>query len=578
MRVPKFIAACLFACSTCFGGYKPTSELEQKTHRVAVETVCRAAIDIGSRATKLCVAHVDKETGRTSQILFGEEFPILVGHDLKERNDGTLGDKILLDVENQIRKYRDLALQLGAEKVSGIATAVFRESTNGRAFIDRVSKDLGVDLRVISQQEEGNIGFLTAVAASEKDSNDVIAWDSGGASFQISYLDGEKLSVYNGPWGDSKVLAEMVSTVQEREFTSASSANPATIDDVKELCEIIKQEFPPISSSLQSKIKELDGRVVGIGGGTSIFDMATIALGKNIFDKAEVWSVIESLVGKTDEELSDFPQKTMLLPKLALLYSVMDYFGINSVQSCHAIGSTLGMFMDQNYWISKPQMQVNFYFLRHGETWANRLQIAQGVLNDDRATLTPEGIQVAEQEAKTFSNYLKNNSILIDGIYISPKKRTNQTAQVFLNHFTPGFIDEAAQAFGPQPWGELDGQPLNTIVPGTGYTAVEYAYINRDWKPASSAEFPASESVNETAKRALKGICEVYSELSKNGPMKNRSIVVVTHSDVIKPLLEYITGSLPKGRIPNCRVYQLKMSGIDSLTLSPRMEFIKTIE
>lgn len=227
---------------------------------------------------------------------------------------------------------------------------------------------------------------------------------------------------------------------------------------------------------------------------------------------------------------------------------------------------------------SEPQMQVNFYFLRHGETWANRLQIAQGALNDDRAALTPEGIQMADQEAKTFSNYLENNSILIDGIYISPTRRTHQTAQVFLNYFTPGFINEAAHAFGPQPWGELDGQPLSTIVPGTGYTAVEYAYINRDWKPAPSAEFPVSESVNETVKRALKGICEIYSELKKNDPMKTWSVVVVTHSDVIKPLLEYVTGSLPKGRIPNCRVYQFKMSDIDSVTLSPRMEFIKTIE
>lgn len=578
MRVPKFIAACLFACSTCFGGFKPPSELEQKTYKVAAKTVCRAAIDIGSCSTKLCIALVDKETGRTSQILFGEEFPILVGHNLKERNDGTLGDKILLDIENQVRKYHDLALQLGAEKVSGIATAVFRKSTNGRAFIDRVSRDLGVDIRVISQQEEVNIGFLTAVTASEKDSNDVIAWDSGGTSFQISYHDGEKLSVYKGPWGGPRVVAEMVSTVQGREFTSTSSANPATIDDVKALCEIIKQGLPPISSGLQSKIQELDGSFVAIGGGTSIFDMAKIALGKNIFDKSEVWSVIESLVDKTDEELSGFPEKTMLLPKLTLLYSVMDYFGINSVQNCHAIGSTLGMFMDQNYWDNEPKMQVNFYFLRHGETWANRLQIAQGALNDDRATLTPEGIQVAEQEAKTFSTYIENNNILIDGVYISPTKRTNQTAQIFLNHFTPGFINEAAHAFGPQPWGELDGQPLNTIVPGTGYTAVEYAYINRDWKPAPSAEFPASKSINETAKRTLQGLCEVYTELKKNGSIKNRSIVVVTHSDVIRPLLEYITGSLPKGGIPNCRVYQFKMSDIDSVTLSPRMEFIKTIE
>jgi exopolyphosphatase/guanosine-5'-triphosphate,3'-diphosphate pyrophosphatase len=365
MRIINFIVACLFVCSTCFGGYSPSYELEQKTHRVAVETVCRAAIDIGSGSTKLCVALVDKETGRTSQILFGEEFPILVGHDFKERKDGTLGNKILQDVENKIRDYRDLALQLGAEKVCGVATAVFRESSNGRAFIDRLSRDLGVDLRVISQQEEGNIGFLTAVAASGSDSNDVIAWDSGSASFQISYCDNEeKLSVYKGPLGGSKVLAEMVSTIQGHEFTSTSSANPATIDDVKGLCKLIQQALPLISNDLQDKIQALNGSVVAIGGGTSLFDMAKIALGKNIFNKEEVWSAIESLVDKTDEELSDYPEQAMLIPKLALLYSVMDYFGFNTVQNYQAIGSTLGMFMDKKYWNNEPKVAAMKVFLQ----------------------------------------------------------------------------------------------------------------------------------------------------------------------------------------------------------------------
>lgn len=345
MRIRNFIAVCLLACSTCLG-----SKQEEKNSGIAVKTVCRAAIDIGSGSTKLCVAYVDEETGRVDQIVFGEEFPILVGHDLKERNDGRLGSKILQDVENQVRKYRDLAVQLGAEKVSGVATAVFRESINGRAFIDRISKDLGVDLRVISQEEEGNIGFLTAVACSGKEREEIISWDSGGASFQISYSDGEKLSVYKGAWGSSKVLAEMVSTVQGREFTSTSTANPSTIDDVKALCKIIKQSLPPVSKGLENKIHELEGNVVAIGGGRSIFDIAKIALGKRVFSKKEVWSAIESLAGKTDEELSNFPEERMVISRLALLYSVMDHFRINSVHSFYAVGSTLGMFMDQHYW------------------------------------------------------------------------------------------------------------------------------------------------------------------------------------------------------------------------------------
>jgi exopolyphosphatase/guanosine-5'-triphosphate,3'-diphosphate pyrophosphatase len=343
MRVPSFIIAWLLVWSACFADQ---------------DTVCRAAIDIGSGCTKLCVAVVDIETGRTNQILFGEEYPIHLGLDLKERKDGTLSDKILLDLEEQVRRYRNLAWYLGAEKIVGIATAVFREATNGRAAIEKINRNLGSNIRVIPQEEEGNIGFLTAVAASGKECHEVIAWDSGGASFQITYRDGEKLSVYKGAWGGSKVVAEMIQTVQGREFTATISANPATVDDVIALCEIIKQTLPPVSSGLQNKLQELDGSVVGLSGGTSIFDMARIALGKDVFNKEEVWSAIESLAGKTDEELIDYPERKYVMPKFALLYTVMDHFGINSVQCCSAIGSTLGMFMEKSYWEEERQQSA----------------------------------------------------------------------------------------------------------------------------------------------------------------------------------------------------------------------------
>lgn len=215
--------------------------------------------------------------------------------------------------------------------------------------------------------------------------------------------------------------------------------------------------------------------------------------------------------------------------------------------------------------------KIEFYILRHGETWANREQIAQGALNNYKATLTLEGMQVADKEAAIFANYLNENHISIDKVYVSPAIRTNQTAQMFLQYFTPSFIDRSAKAFGPQPWGILDGQSLNTIVTETGDKAVDYAYINRDWKPASCEEFPESESVNETTQRVLLGISDVYQKLIAIDPAKEWTVVIVTHSDTIKPLLEYITGELPKGRIPNCKVHRISMSGLDESTRLPQL-------
>lgn len=220
--------------------------------------------------------------------------------------------------------------------------------------------------------------------------------------------------------------------------------------------------------------------------------------------------------------------------------------------------------------------QVDFYFLRHGQTWANVDEVAQGTLNDERATLTPNGLEAAIVEAKIFDDYICSNEIHIDHMYISPARRTLQTAEQFLVYFKPDYIDFANKPFGPQPWGELEGQSYLDIVPGTEFAASEYAYINRDWKPAPCEEYPESESVNETAKRTLQGICGVYSNLLEIDPKKKWIVVVVTHSDIIKPIMEYITGEFP-AKIPNCKVYHIQMSGIEQSSNLPSLQFIKII-
>ena len=67
-----------------------------------------------------------------------------------------------------------------------MATAAFRKASNGAAFLLQL-RDEGLPLRLISQDREAFLGFLTAnhhcpdVAAY-----DLVSWDCGGGSFQIT--------------------------------------------------------------------------------------------------------------------------------------------------------------------------------------------------------------------------------------------------------------------------------------------------------------------------------------------------------------------------------------------------------
>lgn len=313
----------------------------------------RAAFDVGSGQTKITVAVVDESTGRPQKVLFAEETVVLVGHDFKKSKDGTLSDAILAELRNVLVHYRDIAEGLGAEELAGVATAVFRESKNGGGFIQQMRDELGIGLKLISQEEEGRLGFLTAVAASGRQSHEIIAWDSGGGSFQIATEGESGLSVYEGPWGASKVLAAIVDKVQDKDFTKVQTANPASLEDIKALHAIVQNTLRPPSIDLRMKLSNPSVEVIAIGGPYCPFRMATLAIGKATFTKQQVWQAIEKLAGRTDQELASFPESEMLLPRLTLVHAVMDHFGISQVRYTPTVGSTLGILMTSHFWGSR---------------------------------------------------------------------------------------------------------------------------------------------------------------------------------------------------------------------------------
>lgn len=314
----------------------------------------RAAFDVGSGQTKMTVAVVDEATGRPTQVLFAEETVVLLGHDFKKNKNGLLSDTILSELEQVLIHYRGIATDLGAQEMAGVATAVFRESKNGADFIQKANWELGINLKLISQSEEGRLGFLTAVASSGKKSNEVIAWDSGGASFQITTEGDEGLVVYEGPWGASKVLAAIAEKVQGKDFSKVQTANPATLSDAIALQQIVRETLRPAPAQLQTQLQNPAAEVIAIGGPYSPFKIASLATGRETFTKEQIWKAINALVDRTDLDLVRFPEPEMVIPRLVLVYTVMDHFGIVKVRYTPTVGSTMGILMTKYLWES-PQ-------------------------------------------------------------------------------------------------------------------------------------------------------------------------------------------------------------------------------
>eukprot|EP00668_Euglena_longa_P031279 GGOE01040453.1.p1 GENE.GGOE01040453.1~~GGOE01040453.1.p1 ORF type:complete len:362 (+),score=114.65 GGOE01040453.1:149-1087(+) len=306
--------------------------------------------------TKLLVAEVDIQPTRTSlaRILLSDDTEIMLRRNLLQQqapsHQPAFSPAIQTLLYNQLDAYKQTACGLGATQFAAIATAAFRETSNGDALLDRIRSELGIPVEVISQATEGRLGFFTAgVVCPDAPPEQLVVWDSGGGSFQVTSLYKGDAEMYGAAVGSSVATMALVEAVQGHMYTG-QSPNPVTLDEAQALYEFLLDQLPEPPIWLRAKVLLQDVVVVGIGGSTSIFNLASQVIGHQEFTAQEVWTHVRFLVNQTDAQLNWYPQREMVLPKLVLMYTVMHKCGIQRVRYCPCNGNTQGMLLFEPFW------------------------------------------------------------------------------------------------------------------------------------------------------------------------------------------------------------------------------------
>tara|TARA_B100000513_G_scaffold192098_1_gene118070 strand:- start:61 stop:531 length:471 start_codon:yes stop_codon:yes gene_type:complete len=120
--------------------------------------VRRAAFDIGSGSSKLQVADVDVESGRIVHVLHASEVPVPFSIDWKQSATNELSEMIQSQGLEVLGELSRKARALGAAESAGIATEVFRKASNGAEYLRKIKDRLGIDVRLIAQEDEARLG------------------------------------------------------------------------------------------------------------------------------------------------------------------------------------------------------------------------------------------------------------------------------------------------------------------------------------------------------------------------------------------------------------------------------------
>ena len=146
-----------------------------------------AVIDIGSNSGRVMV--YGHESGGLLRILAGSRASLRLARGLDAT--GRIPTDALERTFEALRDFRSIARGSGARRIVAAGTSALRDARNGPAFIRRVQRELGFEIRVLSGVEEARYGFLGAVGGLPVD--DGILFDLGGGSLQIAHFRARRL-------------------------------------------------------------------------------------------------------------------------------------------------------------------------------------------------------------------------------------------------------------------------------------------------------------------------------------------------------------------------------------------------
>ncbi len=152
-----------------------------------------AAIDIGSNAARLLITDVIVGTQGNPEFikLTLVRVPLRLGFDVFDKGEISAQKEEMLI--KTIKAYKLLIDVYQVKHLITAATSAMRDAGNARSILDKVHKETGIDIRVISGEEEATYIYENHVAENLSNQESYLYIDVGGGSTELTFFSDGKL-------------------------------------------------------------------------------------------------------------------------------------------------------------------------------------------------------------------------------------------------------------------------------------------------------------------------------------------------------------------------------------------------
>jgi exopolyphosphatase/guanosine-5'-triphosphate,3'-diphosphate pyrophosphatase len=258
---------------------------------VTTEEPTLGAIDVGSNTIHLVVAR-PTANGIDLRYLDDQVELVRLGADVGAL--GRIGQERMARAVETVRRQAGRARELGARAILGLATEGVRSAANGTELIDRVRDEAGVELALVTGEQEAALTYWGATSGLGGRAERQAVMDLGGGSLEL--VEGEGTAVQ---WRVSLPLGS--GTVHDR----YAASDPPTDDELAMVGRVVEEELaqlepPPVR------------RATACGGtATTLVMLASVALGggeekgaMRILDETRMAALLDLVQQEPASELS----------------------------------------------------------------------------------------------------------------------------------------------------------------------------------------------------------------------------------------------------------------------------------
>jgi exopolyphosphatase/guanosine-5'-triphosphate,3'-diphosphate pyrophosphatase len=218
-----------------------------------------AIIDLGTNTFHILIAKIENN-GDFSTLHRIRKY-VYIGEEGVE----TLGEKPLERAYNTLVEYKKVMDEYAVEKVMAFGTAALRTASNGKAFVEKVKNEIGINIQTISGDREADLIYLGTKQAVPMTDENVLIMDIGGGSVEFIIANqNEKIWAQSFPVGVSVL------------YNAFHKSEPISTAEMTDLTDFLHHHFESLYAALNKNPAHI---LVGASG---TFDVISGAMGKPI--------------------------------------------------------------------------------------------------------------------------------------------------------------------------------------------------------------------------------------------------------------------------------------------------------